>query len=279
MFALALTASGCGVATRVSIDAGPSGSGTVTVSVTLDASALDAVGGLAALRSDLIDSDLGPAGWKVTPPAAAGGGASLSASHPFSSPTDLQSVLAQVAGPGVFQVSMTSSRGFWRSEYRLSGRVDLSCGLNCFGDRGLLHSTGSSVGVQPGPLESATGSSPAKAFTFTLDAHLPGSLVRGATSSSSAGSAPGSGSSLVWNVPLGAKVPINALTRVDNSRAGELEVGGGALVTLIVAVLLLRMIIRRRRPTRRHARRRLRRGRRGSETPVAPASETVTPPS
>ena len=250
------------------------------MSVTLDSSALAAVGGLAALRSDLVDSDLGPAGWKVTPPAAvAGGGASLSASHAFSSPSDLQTVLAQVAGPGVFRVSMTSSHGFWRNEYRLSGQVDLSCGLNCFGDSGLLHSTGSTVGVQPGPIESATGSSPAKAFTCTLDARLPGALVRGATSSSSTGSVPGSGSSLVWNVPLGAKVPINALTRVDNSRATQLEVGGAALVMLLIVVLLLRLIIRRRRPTRLHARRRFRFGRRRSERSAATSSETVTPPS
>jgi hypothetical protein len=276
LFALALTAGGCSVATRVSIDAGPSGSGTVTVSVTLDSSALAAVGGLAALRADLIDADLGPAGWKVTgPAAAAGGGASLSAWHPFSSAADLQSVLAEVAGPGVFRVSMTSNHGFWRNEYRLSGQVDLSCGLNCFGDSGLLHATGSSVGVQPGPLESATGSTPATAFTFTLDARLPGALVRGATSSSSTASLPGSASSLVWNVPLGGKIPIDALTRVNTSRAGELEVGGASLVTLLIAVLLLRTIIRRRRPARLHARRRFRIGRR----PPEPSAETVTPPS
>jgi hypothetical protein len=59
---------GCQVHTSVSIDAGPGGSGTVAVSVSLDAAALSALGGQKALVEQLADTDLTKAGWVVIGP-------------------------------------------------------------------------------------------------------------------------------------------------------------------------------------------------------------------
>ena len=59
---------GCQVHTEMADRAAPNGTGTVTVTVTLDHAAVTALGGQAALAAQLQDADLVAAGWAVTGP-------------------------------------------------------------------------------------------------------------------------------------------------------------------------------------------------------------------
>ena len=242
---LVFVLSGCGVATKVTLTVNPSGRGTVAVTVTLDKSALDAVGGVARLRSELAVQDLRAAGWSVSGPTALGnrgsgpaaheadsGGAVVSVSHGFSGLTQAQSLLAEVAGPGVFDVQLASSHTFWHTTYHLTGGVDLTCGINCFGDGGLKSATGSAVGVDPGALAGQSGQTPGSVFTFQFDGRLPGQVHAGP------GGEVGPGGSVLWAPVLGQKVALSASSESVNRSALE-ELGAGvALVLVVLAVFV-----------------------------------------
>lgn len=258
--ALALTFSGCTVATRVSLSEPSAGRGTVTVSVSLDRSALAAFGGLAALRSDMATADLAAAGWTLTGPAATpDGGAVVSAHHPFTNQADVGPLLSQVAGPGVFRVSLRRHHTFWHTEYQLDGRVDLSCGLGCFGDLALGAATGSPVGVDPGALSAAAGQPPSSVFKFSLDARLPGRLQSTDASSRQDGT-------VGWTPALGRTLTLAARSSAVNEGAVAAVAGAGAALLLAVVGVGVLLLVRRRR-------------RRGSGSGSEPAAKTVTPAS
>ncbi|HMC38622.1 MAG TPA: hypothetical protein VKI19_03105 [Acidimicrobiales bacterium] len=243
---LLAAATGCGVATHVSVSADRSGHGSVAVSVSLDAAAVDTVGGLARLRSEVAVDDLRRAGWTVTGPAAMGsGGAQVTATHPFGSFAEAGQLLAQVAGPGRFNLVMTAHHTFWRTSYRLTGDVDLRCGIDCFGDQALKAATGSTVGVDPGALSSA--GSAAHVFTFVLDATLPGHVktTEGATRR---------GPVLEWDPVLGRQMPLAAASEVVNEQSIVAVAAGGAVLLIAAAAGLWFGLLRRARG--RHRRRR-----------------------
>ncbi|MBO0729987.1 MAG: hypothetical protein J2P57_12065, partial [Acidimicrobiaceae bacterium] len=93
---LVFVATGCQVTTRVAVNAAPNGSGTLAVTVTLDAQAVAAVGTLAR---QLQTSDLTQAGWLVTGPVpSARGSETVTVRHGFSNPAELHTLAAQLAG-------------------------------------------------------------------------------------------------------------------------------------------------------------------------------------
>lgn len=248
---------GCSVSTRVSLTDNSSGRGAVTVSVTFDRASVDALGGLSALRSDLSVGDLRAAGWKVIgPEAAPAGAAEVTASHAFAGATEATQLLAQLAGPSAFRLAVTRHRSFWHTDWRLSGKVDLTCGLSCFGDAGLRASTGSPIGVDPG---SAPGPS---AFTFSLDALLPG-RVHGTNAATR------SGSTLEWRPVLGRSVTLAADTQSVNGGAVVAAIVAGSFVVAAASGGGWWFLFRRRR-----------RRRAGHHSPAhARRGETVSPPS
>ena len=294
--ALALVLSGCGVATRVSLTVDSSGHGTVAVTVTLDPAAVDAVGGLARLRSEMAVGDLKAAGWSVTGPAPQGGGAGgavVSVSHGFSGLAQAQRLMAEVAGPGVFDVQLTSHHSFWHTTFHLNGAVDLTCGVNCFGDAGLRSATGSPVGFDPGPLSAQSGQTAGEVFTFQFDGRLPGRVSPGP------GGTLRPGGTVSWAPVLGQKVVLSASSQSVNRSAIE-EVGAAiAAVLLALTAFILWRIGRwlRNRFWPRHSpqHRKQPKGAKGESEPApgpAPAAasapapedsggsaETVTPPS
>jgi hypothetical protein len=240
-------ASGCQVATTVSVSEPSPGRGSVTVAVALDRAALAALGGLDALRSELSVSDLESAGWAVTGPTGRiDGSAAVSASHPFTNPSQVGGLMAQIAGAGVFRVTLVSHRSFWHTDYRLAGAVDLRCGVNCFGDTGLQSATGNPLGFDPGALAFAEHQTAESALTFDLGGVLPGRVV-------STNGRRGPNGSQSWAPQLGQVVTLSATSQTLNEGSVVLTsvAGGVALVILLGGTAVILIGWRRRRSRRR----------------------------
>jgi hypothetical protein len=262
--ALVALLAGCRVNTQVNLYQTSSGRGVVTVSVTLDASAISAIGGRQALAAQLQDADLKAAGWTVTGPTPGPGSTTVvTASHDYTTPAQASALLADVAGGGPaserpFRVSIEKKHGFWRDERVLQGDVDLTCGVTCFGDPGLTRAFGFPTGVNPAPLAAAAGERPDQVFTFSLDARLPGRLV-------DSNGTPLPDGALRWTPRLGQRLQLAALTRTWNT--GRIVAAGVASgVAVLLAIGLAGFWWMRRR------RRRRERSRRSSASPSEAAA-------
>jgi hypothetical protein len=278
---LVVALSACQVNTQISVDAGPGGGGVVAVTISLDGAATSAIGGRSALAAQLQDADLVQGGWTVTGPSAGPGSSTVvTASHIYDTPAQASALVGELAGTGPsgarpFQFSVATRHSFWRTDTTLVGKVDLTCGLACFGDAGLKTALGFPTGVNPGPLTATAGEQPDQVFTFSLRAQLPGSLV-----SSNATSLPDG--TLQWAPKLGQTLSLAAATRSwDRARIVGVAIAAGALVLILLALLAFWWWRRRRRrrrragPAGRSARRRGGRYRK----PRGRVRQAVTPPS
>jgi len=176
--ALAVSASACRVDATVAVSVAADGSGTVAVALELDASAVEALGGL---DGRVHIDDLVAAGWKVTGPTTdPSGGGQISAVKSFDEPSHLGPVLAEVAGPtAIRDVSLVRERSFARTTWRLSGAIDLSDGLDLLADRELAEVLGGlPFARSEEDLAEMAGCgdgscTPADAFTLVLEATMP----------------------------------------------------------------------------------------------------------
>ncbi|MCU4186972.1 LPXTG cell wall anchor domain-containing protein [Acidiferrimicrobium sp. IK] len=246
---IALACASCQASAHVSVAVRPDGSGTVTVTVTLDPAANTAVGGLA---SQLDTAGLAAQGWAVGPvTATAGGGASVAAAHRFATPAQLSEVVASIAGSGgthVVELALRRTHSLWQDRSTLTGRIDLSCGVGCFGDQGLTGPTGSPLGFDPAEAAAQAGVQPAQALSLRVGVALPGALRSTDATSRSGGQ-------LEWSAPLGDRLALDATTRTWNTGAiTAAAVAAGVLLVVLVGLgwLLWR---RRRRPRGAHSRR------------------------
>lgn len=221
---------GCRVGVAVEVRAARGGGGEVAATVTLDPAAARRAGDVAAgLRLD----DLRAAGWRVTGPTpAAGGAVVLRAAKAFSTPAGAALAVRELSGDaGPFRsLRLTTRRTLWRTTTTLRGAVDLSGGLEAFGDDTLRRLLGSPLGLAPGELEAELGRPPAEAFSFEVAARLPGTVRSDAPLRQ--------GERVAWPVPLGRSVAVSA-TAVAWNAAGTglaaLAAGCGlALVVLLV---------------------------------------------
>jgi hypothetical protein len=207
--------SGCQVNTVVAVHAQANGQGTVAVKVTMDQAAVQAVGGPSALSAQLDVTDLEAAGWKVSGPGPGPGSSTvISASHAFSTPAEAGQLVADLAGSGPagtrpFRLAITRHSSFWHVHTDLAGTVNLTCGLNCFGDSGLASSLGSSTGFNPAPLIAQSHENPAQVFTFAVNARLPGRVASTNASSNDRGL-------LTWTPQLGQTLVLSATTKSWN---------------------------------------------------------------
>lgn len=231
---LAGVLSGCRVDTRVSVVEKGGGAGSFAVTVTLDKSALDALGGETALAKQLQYGDLESAGWTISGPnPVAGGGASLSATHGFSSGAELSRLMSDVAGSGPagsahpFRLTVSSGGGFFTDKTTVRGAVDLRCGLDCFADPGLQSKLGGPLGVTPQPLEQAAGQTAAQVFGFSLALRMPGHprSAAGAPAVSRDGT-------LTWSAPLGRSTVVGAVSE-------SVDWGHVILVAVLAGLVLL----------------------------------------
>lgn len=243
--ALAATvlAAGCGVGTGVDVTVRPNGSGTVGVTVTLDRAALTQVGDLAA---QLQTSDLARAGWTVAGPRPGPDGSEVvSATKAFATPSEAGPDLASLAGSGPassrpFRMVVSRRHSFWHTSVAVSGRVDLTCGVGCFGDAGLGTLTGSNVGVDPGPIGAQSGQTAVQALTFSVVVELPGQ-VRAAP--------PGvvNGHAVTWKPVLGQALAVAASSQSVNRAAVTVVIAGAAVVVILLAAIVVVLVRRRRR--------------------------------
>jgi hypothetical protein len=265
--ALVAVLTGCQVRTQVGVYQAASGRGVVAVSVSLDRSALAAVGGEPALAAQLQSADLRAAGWVVTGPETGPGTTTVvSASHAFTTPAQASTLMAELAGSGSpstrpFRLSLTNRHSFWRDETVLQGQVDLRCGVDCFGDSGLTTALGFPTGVNPGALAAAARQQPDQVFSFSVDAHLPGHVVNSNGTTVNGGA-------VRWTPQLGQQIQLAAVTRAWNTgRIVAARLAAGVVVLLGIGTGVYWLLRRRRRTRGKH--------RRKGATP----SETVASPS
>ncbi|MDQ2726218.1 MAG: hypothetical protein M3Y36_12100, partial [Actinomycetota bacterium] len=267
VLAVTVLAAGCGAGTGVDVTVRSNGSGTVAVTVTLDRAALTQVGDLAA---QLQTSDLTQAGWTVARPRPGPDGSEVvSATRPFATPSEAGPDLASLAGSGPastrpFRIALSRRRTFWHTSVTVSGTVDLTCGVGCFGDAGLAKQTGSVVGVDPGSLSAQSGQTAAQALTFSVVVELPGQ-VRAAT--------PGvvNGHVVTWKPVLGQTLAVAASSQSVNRGSVTAGIVGAAVVLILVAAAVV-TLVRRHRHRQDHRRRHRRGGPRPGSQSAAPDS-------
>jgi hypothetical protein len=130
------------------------------------------------LDQSLLVDDLRDAGWRVVgPDRTDAGGWLVSASKPFASPEQLPAVLAEVAGEGgpFRDFTLTREDAFAKTSYTLAGTVDLSGGLDAFGDDALRQALGgTTTGRTPDQLAQEAGRPLAQAVRFRVRTELPG---------------------------------------------------------------------------------------------------------
>ncbi len=240
---LAVALAGCRVTTTVGVRVSAGGAGAVTVTVVLDRQAAAQVGGLAG---QLRTSDLVAAGWVVDGPSAGPDHTTVVAvSHPFSHVSQVPGILAEVAAPGPgnagktpFALSLQRRSSVSGTRITAAGRVDLRCGVSCFGDASLRKTYGSEVGVNASGFAGRAGRAAARRdFVFEFSLAVPGQVASSDAASGGAGV-------LRWHPALGSSVPISAsAVVVARHRAaptsGAGGAGGGAVEIVVVVVVIV----------------------------------------
>jgi hypothetical protein len=189
---------------------------------------------VALLRVD----DMAAAGWDVAEPEAPAEGDEeamtwVRATKPFGTPDEAEAVLAEVTGAdGVLRdVTLERSAGFGSTTYDFAGTVDLSGGIEAFGDAGLAGALdGEPLGEDAAAIEQRIGQPLADAFALDLNVALPGSV--------DAGTGESSGDEVTWSPRLGD----GALAMEASSEQRDLVVLGLAGVAVASGALLLAML-------------------------------------
>jgi hypothetical protein len=249
-----VAAAGCEARTTVDVDVREDGSGTVEVAVGLDADAMtripdlddDGVSGPADLVALLRVEDMAAAGWDVGEPEAPAEGDEgamtwVRATKPFGTPDEAVAVLSEVTGAegALRDLSLDRSTGFGSTSFAFAGTVDLSGGLEAFGDAGLAGALdGEPLGEDAVAIEQRLGQPLADAFALDLTVALPGSV--------DAGTGEASGDGVTWSPRLGegpAALEASSEQR-DLAALGLAGVAAASGVALLV-VLALRAVRRR----------------------------------
>jgi hypothetical protein len=128
-----MAAAGCQVKVAVHTQVGKDGRGTVTVGVGLDDKALSRAGNL---DTEAKTDDLVAAGWTVGKATKEADGLTwIRVSKDFRDATELNQIMADIAGPGMFRdFTFETTETDAETDYRLNGTVDASKGLAPFSD-------------------------------------------------------------------------------------------------------------------------------------------------
>lgn len=252
--AAALLATACEVRTTVAVHAGEDGSGRVEVAVGLDDEAVaelpdldgdgrSATADLAALvRTD----DLAAAGWSLSEPAEGEGGLTwVRATKPFGTPAEANVILDELTGPDgpLGSLRLARSDGFTSTEVELTGDVDLSGGLEAFGDEGLAQVLdGEPLGEDAAAIEERLGRPLDEAFRLDLVAELPGAVD--ANTDERADGAP------VWSPRLGGE-PVEVEATATQRDLPVLLLMAVAVASAVgLVVLVVRRVLAARGETR-----------------------------
>ena len=230
----------CEVRTDVAVRVDEDGSGTVVVTVVMDAEAAARLGDPAtALRTD----DLAAAGWTLDEPGTDDGILTLRATRSFASPAELPGVLDEVGGvDGVFRgTELSVSDGFNTTTYTFGTEVELTGNPEQFGDELLTSSLGGlALGRTPEELAFEGAADPSTA-TLRVLVELPGGAPR---TDGTAG-----GDRAVWEFPMTGGEPTNAQLSSESSLGGSatlvLFVLGGVALLVAVGLAVVGLVRRR----------------------------------
>jgi len=224
--------SACRVDVEVGIDARSDGSGRVRVEVVADRDAAAAIDLSKGLRVD----DLRQAGWRIDGPTQRpDGGMAVVASKPFRDPAGVQLIIEELTGrDGPFQsFRLKRERSFARTTTRFAGTVDLSRGIEVFGDNGVREALGGSdIGIDLNRLEQALNGPVDGAVGVRVAIRLPGEVK----SSSSAQTSDGAR----WELRLRERADLTA-----ESTAWNTANLAGAAVAVLAALGLLALGVTR----------------------------------
>ena len=228
---LLLVISACRVDSTVTIDVARNGSGTVSVAVDLDADAAQRVPDLA---QQLRVEDLRTAGWVVDGPVAAdAGGLRVVATKPFASPDDLPVVLNEI---GAFNnVSLVRSREFGATTWQLDGEIDVTGGVDRFGDAELAALLGGRMtGVDVAAIETELRKPIADMMGMTVVVSMADEVE------ASAADTDGRTATWIARIDDVAPTPIQVVSSVKDERPRFLALLailflGGAIVSLVGA--------------------------------------------
>jgi len=178
----AILTSSCQAAMEVDVDVADDGSGVVEAAVILDAEATAGLRDLDENATGIPLEDLAEAGWQTQPPTQTpDGGTRIEASKAFGNPPQLVEVLEELGGEdGIFRdFSLTREQSFGQLAYSLTGRLDVSEGLDAFVDPDLEQTLAS---------EAQTAQSVAEYYgvseqdiSVVLNATMPGQLQNDAS--------------------------------------------------------------------------------------------------
>jgi hypothetical protein len=230
--ALVVLAAGCKVDTTVSIRVRDDGSGVVQVTAVLDAEAVQsAEAGGGKLEDRVRLSDLGGAGWKVSPwTREPDGSARLQLSKPFNTPAEVHDIVAEISGTvgPLRDVTVTRDRGLVSTSYGVRGTLDLAdIGTGIASDADLVaRLTNQKVDVRA--LDQALLAQLRKSVGVRVWVQLPGQ-----SASETIGRA-------------GKQVPVAASASVLDTK--RIALGGAAVLLVVLALLVLLWPGGRRRP-------------------------------
>jgi len=157
----------------------------------------------------------------------------------FRTPGEAARAVEELGGPtGPFRdFELRRDRSFLKTRTAFAGTVDLSGGVEGFGDDALRERLGgSALGFDPAELEQRLGTALSRVFVFRVVARLPGTVASNAPTSTDNGA--------VWRPVLGERVVLEATAERWNYRNI-----GAAAVSLAAAVALVVVLVQRRRRT------------------------------
>lgn len=241
-----LLAGGCRLGLDVNVTVEEDGSGSIEVVTTLDADALDRIGG--DLGEVVVLDDLRAAGWTVDGPTEEpDGGARLAVRRAFGNPEEAAAIFDELTGEdGPFQgFRVRHDTSFARTEWGFSGRIDFSGGIEALGDDRLADELdGEPIGLSAEELEERLGDSLSRLVQVRVRVRLPGEVTSNATTRADNGA--------VWQVGFGeGAVDLEAEGTERRLAPIVLVVVAAVLGLALVVLLLVRLAMRvtdRRRP-------------------------------
>ena len=167
---------GCRVDTRLDISVRDDGSGTLRDTITLDADAVQQLGGATSLAQTVPLDDLRAAGWTISPwTRASRGSETISLSHPFVDQRDLVRRVVDLAGPhGIVQnPTLTRERGWFSSRDTVTMVVDVRSPTVDIVHDAPLAARLRAAGYDPALLQSQLAAQLVTALHLSVAVHLP----------------------------------------------------------------------------------------------------------
>jgi hypothetical protein len=168
---------GCRVDARFDITMRDDGSGTLRTAITLDADAVQQLGGPTTLAQTVQLDDLRTVGWTISPwTRATRGSQTITLSHPFVDQRDLVRRVVDLAGPhGILQnPTVTRERGWFSSRDSLSVVVDVRLPSVDIVHDAPLAARLRAAGFDPAILEAQLAVQLVSALHVSVVVHLPG---------------------------------------------------------------------------------------------------------